>query len=81
MTLETTDGGLRLRVEDDGVGFATDMSSGHRGLGLLSMEERVRPLRGSFTLNSALGKGTRVEVWVPMRDSTTANTNHSTAKK
>jgi PAS domain S-box-containing protein len=51
---------IRLAVKDDGIGF--DASSPSKGLGLESMQERVRILRGTFTLTSSPGQGTTVEV-------------------
>jgi signal transduction histidine kinase len=35
-------------------------------LGLLSMHERVRLVEGTFRVSSRPGKGTRIEVWVPI---------------
>jgi len=61
-----TDGELRLSVEDDGKGFDPDQVKGQGGLGLVSMEERVRLVNGRFSIQSHPGKGTRVEAWVPV---------------
>ncbi len=54
-----------LGVQDSGDGF--DVTGGHTkgGLGLVSMEERVRPLGGSLLIESEPGKGTKVEVRIP----------------
>ena len=43
---------VRLAVTDDGVGFDTELQSGERGIGLTSMEERVRMVSGSFSVQS-----------------------------
>jgi PAS domain S-box-containing protein len=58
---------LVLRVEDQGAGF--DPAAGHAqpGLGLSSMEERVRLIQARFAVDSAPGRGTTVEVRVPFR--------------
>jgi signal transduction histidine kinase len=56
---------LRALVVDDGQGF--DPSSGRPGgTGLLSMRERAALLGGGLTLNSKPGRGTHVELWVPL---------------
>jgi signal transduction histidine kinase len=57
---------LVLRVEDKGVGF--DPAGGHSqpGLGLSSMEERVRLIGANLSVTSAPGRGTTVEVRVPL---------------
>jgi signal transduction histidine kinase len=59
-------GGLTLRVEDTGDGFDLNESQGKGGLGLISMEERVRLVNGKFTIQSKPGSGTTVEVFVPL---------------
>ena len=60
-------GGLTLRVEDTGNGFDLNEVKGKGGLGLISMEERARLVNGKFTITSRLGKGTTVEVFVPLK--------------
>ncbi len=55
---------LELMVSDDGKGI--EPGKRRRGLGLLGMEERVRELGGTFTLNSAPGAGTTVRVEIPL---------------
>jgi signal transduction histidine kinase len=65
--LSAEDGRLVLEVEDDGAGFdptAAELRS--RRLGLTSMEERARRLRGRLAINSARGSGTRVRLEVPV---------------
>lgn len=54
-----------LTVEDDGCGFVRESVSGKGGLGLVSMEERVRLLSGKLPIVSKPGAGTRVEVHLP----------------
>ena len=51
---------LDLAVTDDGSGFDTTARPSTTSLGLISMNERVAALGGSFDIDSALGKGTRV---------------------
>jgi signal transduction histidine kinase len=55
-------GSIRLVVRDDGIGF--DAKSPSDGLGLVSMQERLRIAGGTFTLISTLGQGTTVEAVV-----------------
>jgi signal transduction histidine kinase len=54
---------VRLRVNDDGRGFAAGRT---RGLGLLGMEERVGRLRGRLLVRSAPGQGTTVTAELPL---------------
>jgi signal transduction histidine kinase len=57
--------GLRLAVSDNGSGFDPARSREHASLGLASMRERVRLLRGELDIESAPGRGTTVIAWVP----------------
>ena len=63
--------GLRVSLFDNGQGFDAEGlrndSEARRGLGLLSMDERVKFLGGSLDLQSAPGHGTRLTVQVPLR--------------
>jgi signal transduction histidine kinase len=65
--LEEADGGLLVRVSDDGVGFLPGLAdrrpAGH--LGLISMREQATMAGGWCRIASAPGMGTTVEVWVP----------------
>lgn len=59
--------GLGLSVHDDGRGIENLDESGRRkGLGLTSMEERVRQLNGTFRIRTQPGKGTEVHAWIPL---------------
>jgi signal transduction histidine kinase len=59
----STDGALVVEVTDDGVGFDPDRPDlRSRHLGLTSMEERARELRGRLRIRSAPGAGTTVRI-------------------
>jgi PAS domain S-box-containing protein len=59
--------GLGLCVHDDGQGFANvPGGEGRRGLGVTSMEERVKRHHGTFHIRTKLGEGTEVHAWVPL---------------
>ena len=51
--------------DDDGVGFNVDVARRGGGLGLVSMEERARLIKGRFDVTSTPGRGSDVEVLVP----------------
>ena len=56
---------LTLTIADDGTGFDVNTAWG-RGLGLISMRERLDALGGTFDLHAGKGKGTRLKVSVPI---------------
>jgi len=59
-------GEIRLTVSDDGVGFDVESVSKGRGLGLISMRERVKLVKGTFSIVSELNRGTEINVRIPM---------------
>jgi PAS domain S-box-containing protein len=61
--LSGADNQIELSVSDDGSGFT--FSDNKKGLGLTSMQERVRPLRGRVSIDSKPGEGTTIVVRVP----------------
>ncbi|HSW24749.1 MAG TPA: ATP-binding protein, partial [Burkholderiaceae bacterium] len=63
--LSPRDRGLQLAVSDNGKGFDPAHSRERASLGLASMRERVRLLRGQLDIESRLGRGTTVVAWVP----------------
>ncbi len=60
-----TGAGIELSVLDDGIGFGAGERSG-TGLGLRSIDERVRLIRGVLTIDSHPGRGTKVIVQIPI---------------
>ena len=67
LRLESSAGGIKIVIADDGVGFdAGDTQHRRSGLGVVGMQERVRLVGGRFKLASRPGGGTVVEVWVPL---------------
>jgi signal transduction histidine kinase len=55
--------GIEIEVSDDGRGFDPQRT---RGLGILGMEERVKRLGGSLTVQSTPGQGTVVKAELPL---------------
>jgi signal transduction histidine kinase len=68
--VERGSGTVSMRVEDDGQGFDPRQPpaapTAARGLGIHTMRERAAVLRGTFVLDSAPGRGTRVTVEIPL---------------
>lgn len=56
-----------IYLEDDGAGFNANDINLDRGLGLKSMESRVKFLEGTFELNSTPGVGTTVQINIPQK--------------
>jgi signal transduction histidine kinase len=60
---------VRLSIQDDGTGFdvaAVQARRGARGVGLIAIQERLHPLNGTFQIESASGKGTKLVVTIPV---------------
>jgi signal transduction histidine kinase len=57
-------GTLVMTIVDDGVGFDVD-DAWRRGLGLISMSERLESVAGTLDIQSRAGAGTRLSINVP----------------
>ena len=66
LELVGTEEDVVLRVSDDGVGFDADMPGNRTGLGMISMNERVRLVGGTLSVVSRHSLGTQVEALVPL---------------
>jgi len=73
LDLEGGPKGLTLAIVDDGVGFDADAVAA-KGLGLISMRERLEPLGGTLEIHSRPGTGTRLNVFVPAPPTATVAT-------
>jgi PAS domain S-box-containing protein len=64
VSLRRSEGGLRLEVQDDGVGFDSKAKNG-QGWGLHNMAARASKLGAEFTIFSERGCGTRIILDIP----------------
>lgn len=64
LTLQLQDKKLSLSIRDDGQGFVSELVK--RGMGLANLQERAHNLRGTLELQSQPGKGTHIQVLVPL---------------
>lgn len=63
------EGGVTLRITDDGHGFAAARNgsrSARSSLGLVNMRERAEFISGTLTIKSVPHEGVVIEVWVPL---------------
>ena len=69
-----------LEIEDDGLGFdvaAVNKSYDKRGsLGMVNLRERTELVNGLLNLDSAPGKGTRVQVYIPLDEEAADRLHH-----
>jgi PAS domain S-box-containing protein len=61
-----TSADIKLRVRDSGRGFSVDDAMGTKGLGLVSMRERVNLVKGEIVIKSNPTAGTEIMVHVPV---------------
>ncbi len=64
--IEFTDSAIRLAIEDDGIGISEAEPGGRVGHGMGNLRRRVDELGGALEVISGEGKGTRLEVTVPV---------------
>jgi NarL family two-component system sensor histidine kinase LiaS len=64
LTMSFRDNSVEFCISDNGVGF--DIQQQHDGMGLDSMRERVESLKGETSIQSELGRGTKVCITFPI---------------
>ena len=65
--LEWSGDRLHLSVSDRGRGFDPNEPSAERGIGIRSMEERLRLLGGQLEIHSRPMEGVRIDAWLPLK--------------
>lgn len=58
---------IHLAIKDKGVGFDPVEVREKTGLGLISMRERVQLINGNFSIDTKPGKGTIIQVCIPLK--------------
>ena len=64
--LRATADNIRLEIRDAGAGFDLDRARRNGGLGLVSMQERVHMVDGTFSIQSNADSGTSIVANVPL---------------
>ncbi len=67
-TLERTEGEVVLTVRDNGLGFTPEDPRKPGSFGLVGLRERAYLLGGDVRIESAPGKGTLIEMRIPIRE-------------
>ncbi|WP_047496934.1 ATP-binding protein [Terriglobus sp. TAA 43] len=75
ISVSGTEGRVTMIVKDFGHGFEAAKSPA--GLGLVTMEERLKAISGTFSVSSKLGVGTTISASLPLRE---AVAGHETAE-
>ena len=57
---------VHLTVGDSGAGFDSEAAKRSQGLGLISMEERLKLVKGTFSIESQPKRGTTIHARVPL---------------
>lgn len=60
--------GVNLKISDNGIGFNPTILNTNKGHGLFNISERVRIFKGTFNLNSVIGEGTIIEIFIPYHE-------------
>ena len=59
---------INITVEDDGKGFNVSEAMEKNGMGMRSLDSRVKYLNGELNIHSEIGKGTTIEIEIPVND-------------
>jgi signal transduction histidine kinase len=71
---------ILLTVRDSGMGFDLEEVKNGRGLGLISMQERVNLVNGTILIMSEPMKGTEIAVRVPLHMAINTSTMQSASE-
>lgn len=55
---------LKVNIKDYGVGFDTNLA--REGIGLENISSRIKKLKGNFVIKSKIGKGTDLQIVIPI---------------
>ena len=73
-----------LEIEDNGVGFdveAVNKAYDNRSsLGMVNLRERTELVNGLLNIQSAIGKGTKVQVYIPLTEEAADRLHHGRSK-
>ena len=75
VVLTGTPDGIELSVRDSGIGFDPKRAMRGTGLGMVSMQERLKLVRGEFAVSSQAKRGTTIRARVPLNSLSTKNAN------
>jgi len=66
--LQAEPGAVELTIRDFGVGFNVEEVMADRGLGLVSMRERINLVSGTLSIESAPRGGATIRARVPVKE-------------
>ncbi|QLG43820.1 tetratricopeptide repeat-containing sensor histidine kinase [Costertonia aggregata] len=66
VNFENSDEKVVILIKDDGKGF--NQQKGKKGIGLKNITSRIEKIKGTFSIESELGKGTKVVLEIPLED-------------
>ncbi len=66
VSITSTENNLLVRVADDGKGF--DPEKKRKGIGIFNMLNRIESFNGEMKIESAPGKGTSVQIIIPLEE-------------
>lgn len=72
--MKVKDHELIITLMDNGKGFIINSIENKKTLGILGMRERIAKINGTFTIDSTPGKGTTIDIRVPVSSQTEPKT-------
>jgi signal transduction histidine kinase len=66
VSIDAVEGGMRLKVQDNGVGFDPQVPRKHESLGLAGLRERAQLLKGTVVVHSKPGQGATIDAFIPV---------------
>ena len=66
ISIDKESNSIQLLYEDDGIGFDLNITS--KGIGIQNIEHRIKVFNGTFSIDSALNRGTVIIINIPQQD-------------
>ncbi len=77
-------GAALLEVEDDGIGFDVDAVNKaydkRSSLGMVNLRERTELVNGLLNIQSAIGRGTKISVYIPLTEEAADRLHHARSR-
>lgn len=68
LNITKADTGIKMTISDDGTGFEFNPTTTFNGIGLRSIQKRVAIFNGQIKIETALGRGTSIQVTIPSHE-------------
>ena len=67
LVITNSSSAFSLNLKDNGIGISQEKVGSHESFGIIGMKERIAGINGRIKMNGVPGKGTTIDIKVPLR--------------